>query len=462
MRLGAVADFGEQVVDLAFDGADFDFGIDETSGPDDLFDDDSSRARELIGAGRGGDVDGLVDAVLELLEFERTVVARRGQAEAVVDEVLLAALVAEPHAVHLRNGGVAFVDEEQEIAGEVIEERGRGFAGQTAGEVARVVLDAMAVAHGLDHFEIEARALMNALRFDHAAFGFKPGHPFVELGDDGINGRGLALGLDDVVALRIDGQARVLLLHGAEEGIDLRERFDLVAEELDAVGSFVVGGEDFDDVAADAKGAAAKVDVVALVEDFDQAAGDVFAADLLALFEKQQHAVVGLRRAEAVDAADGADDDGVASLEEGARGREAELVELFVDGRFFLDVEIAGGDVGLGLVVVVVADEVLDRVTGKELLELVIELGGEGLVVGEDQRRTVGLLDDLGHGEGLAGAGDAEEDLVFFAGGETANELVDGARLVAAGLIGGDELKVHPGILAEWRRIGEEWGGAWD
>ncbi len=127
---------------------------------------------------------------------------------------------------------------------------------------------------------------------------------------------GFALGLDDVMRFGVDGQARVLLLDGAEEGIDLREGFDLVAEELDAIGGLVVGGEDFDDVASHSKGPAAEVDVVALVEDFDEAAGDVFAADLLAFFEQQQHAVVGLRRPEAVDAGDGADDDGVAAFEE--------------------------------------------------------------------------------------------------------------------------------------------------
>jgi hypothetical protein len=75
--------------------------------------------------------------------------------------------------VHLRNGGVALVDKEQKVAREVVEQRGRRLAGQAAGEVARVVLDAVAVAHGLDHLEIEAGALVNALRLDHAAFGFK-------------------------------------------------------------------------------------------------------------------------------------------------------------------------------------------------------------------------------------------------------------------------------------------------
>ena len=271
------------------------------------------------------------------------------------------------------------------VAGEVVEEGGWGFAGEAAGEVAGVVFDAVAVAYGLDHLEVEAGALVDALGFDEAAFFFELGLPLEELGEDGFDGGVFALGLDDVVGLGVDGEAGVFLLDGAEEGVDLGEGVDLVAEELDAVGVFVVGGVDLDDVSADAEGAAAEVDVVAVVEDFDEAAGDVFALDLLAFFEEEQHAVVGFGRAEAVDAGDGGDDDGVAAFEEGAGGGEAELVQLFVDGGFFFDEEVAGGDVGFGLVVVVVGDEVLDGVVGEEGFELVVELGGEGLVVREDE-----------------------------------------------------------------------------
>ena len=133
----------------------------------------------------------------------------------------------------------------------------------------------------------------------------------------------------------------------------------------------------------------------------------------------------------------------VAALEQRAGGREAQLVQFLVDGGFFFDVEVAGGDVGFGLVVVVVADEVFDGVVGEERLELVIELGGQRLVVRQDQRGPVGLLDDLGHGEGLAGAGDAEQDLVLFAGAEAAREFLDGAGLVAVRLVAGGELEVH-------------------
>ena len=128
------------------------------------------------------------------------------------------------------------------------------------------------------------------------------------------------------MGLWIDGKAGILLADGAEERVDLGEGVDLVAEELDAVGVLVVGGVDLDDVSAHAEGAAAEVDVVAFVEDFDQAAGDVLALDALAFFEEEEHAVVGLRRAEAVDAADGGDNDAVAAFKKTARRGEAKFI----------------------------------------------------------------------------------------------------------------------------------------
>ena len=49
----------------------------------------------------------------------------------------------------------------------------------------------------------------------------------------------------------------------------------------------------------------------------------------------------------------------------------------------------------------------------------------------------------FGHGEGLAGAGDAEQDLVLLSGIEADDKFADGSGLVALGLVGGGELEVH-------------------
>jgi len=119
----------------------------------------------------------------------------------------------------------------------------------------------------------------------------------------------------------------------------------------------------------------------------------------------------------------------------------AHAVDLFVDLRVFFYVGVGAGDVGLRLVVVVVADEVFHRVVGEEAFHLAIELRRERLVGGEDQGRLLHRLDHLGHGEGLARAGDAKQHLIAVLGADAAHEFGDRGGLVAGGLVLGHDLE---------------------
>src|SRR5579862_1076873 len=109
----------------------------------------------------------------------------------------------------------------------------------------------------------------------------------------------------------------------------------------------------------------------------------------------------------------------------------SEPVDVVVARRVLLDVEIGLRDVRLGLVVVVVRDEVLDRVAREELAELVTELGGERLVVGDDERRLADLFDRPRHRRRLACAGGADEGLEALTLVEAGRQLGDRPRLVA-------------------------------
>ena len=114
------------------------------------------------------------------------------------------------------------------------------------------------------------------------------------------------------------------------------------------------------------------------------------------------------------------------------RRRVAHLVDLVVDRRVLLDVRVGRRDVRLGLVVVVVADEVATALSGKSVAELVVELRRERLVGRDHERRLVHRGDDVRHGEGLAGAGDAEQHLVAARPSRTpAVERRDRLRLIA-------------------------------
>ena len=189
---------------------------------------------------------------------------------------------------------------------------------------------------------------------------------------------------------RVDVQVVALGEQLAGQRVDLGDPLDLVAEELDPDDPIVRGRADLERVAADPEAGALERLVVALVLQIDQMAQDGVAAVLAAAAQAQDGRPVVDRRPEAVDAADAGDDDHVPPLEQGVGRGMAQLVDLVVPARVLLDVRVRPGQVRLGLVVVEVADEVLDGVVREELAELGVELGGERLVVGQHERGPSG------------------------------------------------------------------------
>ena len=149
--------------------------------------------------------------------------------------------------------------------------------------------------------------------------------------------------------------------------------------------------------------------------ELDEPAQDRALVALLAHVEHQELLGVHLGRAESVDRRHRRHDDHVAAGEQRARGRVAQPVDLVVDRAVLLDVRVGRRDVRLGLVVVVVGDEVLDPVLREELPELGGQLRGERLVGRHHQRGPLRLRDHVGDREALPRAGDAEQRLELVA-----------------------------------------------
>jgi len=447
--LDAQLDFLHEVVDLVVGGAHLDGRVEQAGGADDLVDDNAFGAHQLVVGGRGADVNGLRRQGFELVEGERTVVAGGRQAEAVLDEVLLAGAVAAIHGPDLRDGDVALVDHQEEVLGEEVEQAVGTRPGGTAVEVAGVVLDAGAVAQLADHLEVVGDALVQALGFEEAAFALEELDLAVEVvlnlvdGAEGVllGGHEEVGGVDAVVVEAAEGDTR--------DGVHLLDAVHLVAPEGDAQEVVVVGQEDVHRVALDAEVAAVQFQVVAHVEAVHQAAEEDVAAESLAAGDVDGVVVEVGRIAHAVDAGHGGDHHHIlASAEQGRGGRQAELVDFTVDGQVLLDVGIRRRDVGLGLVVVVVGHVVLHGVLREEALELAVELGGQRLVVAQDERGLVDVGDDVGDGEGLSRAGDTEQRLGRQALADTVGELADSFGLVARRLVVGGELElVHGGSV---------------
>ena len=370
-----------------------------------------------------------------------------GQPEAVLDEVALAGHVALVHAADLRHGHVRLVDDQQEVLREVVDQRGRRGAGAAAVDVARVVLDARAEADLAHHLDVVAGAHAQPLGLEHLALALELGEALLQLGLDGLDGLLHALGPRDVVGRREDADVVDLPDHVAGERVEVVERLDLVAEELDADRELLVRRDDLHGVAADPERAAGEGHVVALVLHVDQGAQQGVAVELLADGQLHRAVEVRLRRAEAVDAGHRGDHDDVAAAQEVGRGRVAQPLDVLVDRGVLLDVGVRLRDVRLGLVVVVVRDEVLDRVVGQQLAQLVGQLGGQRLVGRHHERRALHPLDEPGRGGRLAGAGGAEQHDVVLAALHPLLEVLDGRGLVARRGVRADDLERHTGAL---------------
>jgi len=119
----------------------------------------------------------------------------------------------------------------------------------------------------------------------------------------------------------------------------------------------------------------------------------------------------------------------------------AHTVDLLVDLAFFFDERVGTGDVGLGLIIVIKTDEILDRIFGKEPFEFAKKLRGKRLVGRKNDRRALGLLDHFRHGECFAGACRAKQHLITFSLCNSLAQLFDRSGLIARGLKLGFQLK---------------------
>ena len=309
----------------------------------------------------------------------------------------------------------------------------------------RVVLDARAEPDLAHHLDVVVGPHPQPLRLQQLALAFQLGQPLLEFLLDGGDRVRHPLWTRDVVGGREDPQRVDLADDVAGQRVHVVERLDLVAEELDADRQLLVRRDDLDGVAADPERTAGEGHVVAGVLDVDQQPQQRVARHLVTDLELDRPVQVGLRRAEAVDAGHRRHHDHVAPRQQARRRRVAQPLHVVVDRAVLLDVGVGLRDVRLGLVVVVVRDEVLDGVVRQHLPQLVGQLGGQCLVRRHHQGRPLQPLDQPRGGRRLAGAGGAEQHHVALPRLDPALQLLDGGRLITGGLVLADHLEPAAG-----------------
>ena len=312
--------------------------------------------------------------------------------------------------------------------------------------MAGVVFNALAVAHFTEHFQVKTRALRQALGFHQLAFALEEGQPLAQLFFDGFHSGQHLVAWRDVMAARVHGKAWDFLLDAPGERVEQLQAFHLVVKQLYAQRQLgVLCREHVNGVAAHTEFAPAKVQVVALVLHTHQLGNGIALAQGVARAQRHDHAVVALGLANAVDGRHRGHNHHVAPLQQAFGTRQAHLLDVLVDGAVFFNEQVALRHIGLGLVVVVVADEVLHCVLRKELAKLAVQLRGQGFVGRKDDGWPPQAGDDVGHGEGFARTRHAQQGLEGFAVFHALHQLFDGGGLVAGRGIRLEQVKGRAG-----------------
>jgi hypothetical protein len=306
----------------------------------------------------------------------------------------------------------------------------------------RVVLDTGAEPDLAHHLDVVVRSHPEPLSLQQLALALELGEPLGKFFLDGGDRVRHPLGTGHIVGGREDAQRVDLADHVAGQRMQVVQRLDLVTEVFDADGQFLVGRDDLDGVAPHPKRATSERQVVAGVLHVDQQPEQTVAGYLAADLQLDGAVEVGLRCAQAVDARHRRHHYDIASRQQ-RRGRGVpQPLHIVVDRAVLFDVRIGLRDVRLGLVIVVIRDEVLDGVVRQHLSKFVGQLGGQRLVRRHHQGRSLQPLDEPCGGCRLPGTGGTQQHHVVLPRLDSPLQLLDGRRLVTGRVVRADHLEV--------------------
>ena len=122
------------------------------------------------------------------------------------------------------------------------------------------------------------------------------------------------------------------------------------------------------------------------------------------------------------------------------------FIDLVVDGGVFFKIGIGLGQLGFGLVIIVIADKISNCVIREKSLELIVKLGRKGFIMSEHQGRFLHPFYDVGNGISFSGPRYPEQGLGTWAGSQSLDQFFYGLGLVPRRFIVGVKFKRLHGL----------------
>ena len=153
-HLDALLDFLHQIVNLIQTRTDIYHGIKQACRTDNLIDHNAFALHQLVLGRSGTDINYLLGQLLELFEFQRTIVECRFHAETILNQIGLSGSVASIHGMNLRDTHMTFINYNQEIIRKEIKQTIGAGTCRTPVKIAGIVLNPRTMSEFTNHFHI--------------------------------------------------------------------------------------------------------------------------------------------------------------------------------------------------------------------------------------------------------------------------------------------------------------------
>ena len=168
----------------------------------------------------------------------------------------------------------------------------------------------------------------------------------------------------------------------AGQHIDLHNAVDLISEELHADRRLpTVCRKDLQDISMHPEGTTVKIHIVSCVLDINKLADHIITIPLHTRTQRHHHSQEVFRAAQAVNTGNRGNHHHIPPFHQRRCRRQTQLVNLLIDRRIFRNVSVRRRNIRLRLIVIVIGNEILDRIFREEFLHLPIKLCRERLVV---------------------------------------------------------------------------------
>ncbi|KKU47659.1 MAG: hypothetical protein UX66_C0008G0013 [Parcubacteria group bacterium GW2011_GWF2_46_8] len=181
--------------------------------------------------------------------------------------------------------------------------------------------------------------------------------------------------------------------------VDSVKLFHFLVFKLDTIPDTTRCGHTFKDFPAHPERTNGNLGIGTRKMDVNKLADQVAAGNRLTDLKMDTRLKIVRRYSKVVYTRNRGDHDDVTSRHQGRGCLVTKFFDFFVDHRLLIDIGISMGHVCLGLIVIVVRYEIINRVFGEKILILAVELRGQSFVWRDYQNRHIKMADNIGHRE---------------------------------------------------------------